>query len=269
MYKLIACDLDDTLLRNDFTISEINLKAIKEVMKKDIKFIVITGRMTASARQFTELIDSQLPFGSFQGAEITDPLTNETLYSCELEREKIINIIKYAEENNIHVNLYGNETIYVNNINKWSDYYRSFAREIDIKAVGCLQKFEFKSTPKMILIGERHILKKAVIDIEANNQINKEEINMFFSKANFLEFTNKNANKGFALKFLAEKWNIARKDIIAIGDNFNDKSMIEYAGLGICMGNGEEKIKQIADFVTLSNEDDGVAYAIKKFILDK
>ncbi|MBN2286759.1 MAG: HAD family phosphatase [Tissierellales bacterium] len=266
MYKLVACDLDDTLLRNDFSISQANIQAIKSLEQIGVKFIIITGRVTSSAIPFVNQLGIQWPFGSFQGGKITDPQTNETLYSCPLSRDKIVKVIEYAQKNDIHVNLYDDEKIYVKSKNKWTDYYRSFARKVEIIETGNLLDFEFISTPKMILIDERSKLIAAKSDLV---RLAGPEVNVFFSKSNFLEFTDKNATKGCALKYLAERWKIDRNEIMAIGDNYNDLSMLEYAGLGICMDNGEKEIKRMADFITLSNEQDGVAHAINRFILGK
>ncbi|MDP3386457.1 MAG: Cof-type HAD-IIB family hydrolase [Eubacteriales bacterium] len=264
MFKLIACDLDDTLLRNDFSVSENNKRAIDEVKKKGIKVVILTGRVTAAVKPFIHELGLDEPFGSFQGAKITDPKTDEILYSCQLEKDVILDILKYAEKNDIHVNIYDDKRIYVRCLNKWSDFYKGFARKVDIVEVGSLQDYEFKETPKIVFIDENEKLIKAYDDIL---KFKSDDINMFFSKKNFLEFTKKDATKGHALKFLADKWHIERHEIMAIGDNYNDLTMIEYAGLGICMENGEENVKRRSDFVTLSNENDGVAYALDKLIL--
>lgn len=264
MFKLIACDLDDTLLRNDFSVSPINRKAIEEAKKRGIKFIVLTGRVTAAVKPIVDALGIYEPFGSFQGAKIIDPLTNEMLYSCQLERQNALDMLRYAEKNDIHVNIYDDTKIFVKQLNKWTVFYESFARKVEIVVVGSLQNYFFKETPKIVMIDEHEKLLKAYEEI---SRFKSDDINMFFSKKNFLEFTNKQATKGHALKFLADKWHIERHEIMAIGDNYNDLTMIEYAGLGICMENGEESVKMKSDFVTLSNENDGVAYAIDKFIL--
>ncbi len=90
---------------------------------------------------------------------------------------------------------------------------------------------------------------------------------MFYSKPFFLELTNKYGTKGEAVKFLGEYFGIPREQIMVIGDTYNDVSMIKYAGLGVCMANGPDDVKKVADYVTLSNDEDGVAHAIEKFIL--
>ncbi len=265
MYKLVGCDLDDTLLRDDFTISDANKEAINKVVEKGVKFVVVTGRITGAARKYMEELGLNIPYSTFQGAKIIDPIKDENIYSSELEKEKILDIIRYAEMHNVHINLYDNERIYVKEKNKWTEYYESFARKVEILEVGSLLDFEFKSTPKMILIDEREKLDEISKEIRG---FMSSEVNMFYSKTNFLEFTSKNATKGHALKFLADKWGIDRSEIIAIGDNYNDETMLEYAGLGIAVGNAVEDMKKISGYVAPSNEDDGVAHVLEKFILN-
>lgn len=111
-------------------------------------------------------------------------------------------------------------------------------------------------------------------EVERINEFQKElqgklssTVNFHTSQPFFLEFVDVNASKAIALEKLGEYYGIKREEMIAIGDGFNDLSMIEYAGLGVAMENAPSEIKEAADFVTLSNEDDGVAYVIEKFIL--
>jgi hypothetical protein len=265
MYKLVGCDLDDTLLRDDFTISDVSKKAIKKAVEKGVKFVVVTGRISVAARKYVDELELDTPYATFQGAKIFDSKSSEVLYSCELEKEKIRDIIRCAEMHNVHINIYDNERIYVKEKNKWTEHYESFARTVEFCEVGSLEDFDFKSTPKMILIDEREKLDEVLKEIR---KFVNDDINVFYSKTNFLEFTNKNATKGYALKFLADKWGIDRSEIIAIGDNLNDETMIEYAGLGVAVGNAVDEMKNLADYVSPSNEEDGVAHVLEKFILN-
>lgn len=265
MYKLVGCDLDDTLLRDDFSISDKSKKAINGALEKGVKFVVVTGRITAAARKFVEELGLDLPYATFQGAKIIDPVVDQTIYSRELSKEKILEIIRYAEMHNVHINIYDNEKIYVKEKNKWTEYYESFAMNVEIVEVGSLVDFDFKTTPKMILIDEREKLDEILVEIKG---LKSDDVNMFYSKTNFLEFTDKNATKGSALKFLADKWGIDRSEVIAIGDNYNDESMLRYAGLGVAVGNAEDRMKEIAGYIAPNNEEDGVAQVLDKFILN-
>ena len=265
MYKLVGCDLDDTLLRDDFTISDKNKAVISRAVEKGVKFVVLTGRITVAARKFVEELGLDIPYATFQGAKIIDPVKDEIVYSSELEKEKILDIIRYAEMHNIHINLYDNEKIFVKEKNQWTEFYESFARKVEFVEVGSLVDFDFKSTPKMILIDEREKLDEISEEIR---EIIGDDVNMFYSKTNFLEFTDKNATKGFALKLLADKWGIDRSEVIAIGDNYNDETMLRYAGLGVVVGNAADGMKEISGYIAPSNEEDGVAHVLEKFILN-
>ena len=99
------------------------------------------------------------------------------------------------------------------------------------------------------------------------HELYEEKLNFYFSLPYFVEIVNKEASKGNALESLALKFNIKREEIIAIGDNFNDMDMIEYAGLGVAMGNAPGYLKDVAQFVTHSNDEDGVRHVLEKFIL--
>ena len=98
-------------------------------------------------------------------------------------------------------------------------------------------------------------------------ELYKDELNFYFSLPHFVEIVHKKANKRNALENIALKFNVKREEIIAIGDNFNDMDMIEYAGLGVAMANAPDYLKKAADFVTNSNDEDGVRHVLEKFIL--
>jgi len=118
---------------------------------------------------------------------------------------------------------------------------------------------------KLVLEEEKEILDKITPQIPKELF---EKYTVIRSLDFMIEFMNKNCNKATGLEKLAQRLGISREEIMAIGDADNDKEMLEYAGLGVAMGNAKDEIKQLADYVTKSNEDDGVAYVIDKFILN-
>lgn len=265
MYKLVAVDLDDTLLTDNLIVSDRNRYAIKKAQEKGIIFTIATGRVTKSAVRVARDVGINVPIITFQGATIYDHSKEESVFENYLEIQEIKKILEYSENNNVHCNIYDNNCIYVRKENKWSDYYRTLSKGSDLKAIGNLTQFKLSSTPKMILIDEVCNIPKIRNDIE---KLNIDNINIFMSKPNFLEITCKSASKGQALANFAKLYNVNQKDIIAIGDSFNDLSMIKYAGLGVCMENGYDEIKEIANYITSSNNNDGVANVIEKFILE-
>ncbi|MDW7669235.1 MAG: Cof-type HAD-IIB family hydrolase [Bacillota bacterium] len=264
MIKLIASDLDDTLLNSDFKVSEKDRNTIKKLKEKGIYFTIATGRVTSAAAKYAEELEIDVPYISFNGAKIIDPKTSNNIFSRELIKSKINKIIQYAEKKGIHCNIYSDEKIYVKELNKWTEHYKSFARNITIEEVGSLQNYDFKSTPKILLLDENYKLQEAYEEIV---QFIDKDINVFFSKPNFLEFTDQKASKGDALKYIAEMLDLKRNETAAIGDSFNDQSMIEYAGTSAVVGNGREELKKIANYVSSTNDEDGFSDFVFKYIL--
>ncbi len=264
MIKLIASDLDDTLLNSNFKVSEKDRNTIKKLKEKGIFFTIATGRVTNSAAKYAKELDIDIPYISFNGAKIIDSKTNNKIFSRELTKSKINKIIQYAEKKGIHCNIYSDEKIYVKELTKWTEHYKSFARNITIEEVGSLQNYDFKSTPKILLLDENYKLQEAYEEIV---QFIDKDINVFFSKPNFLEFTDQKASKGAALKYIAEMLDIKRDETAAIGDSFNDQSMIEYAGTSAVVGNGREELKKIANYVSSTNDEDGFSDFVHKYIL--
>ncbi len=264
-YKMIAIDLDDTLLRNDKTISVKSAQVLNEAARKGVKIILASGRTVESTYFYMQQMGLDFPVIGFQGAYVFDGMNKRVLHEVLLDCEKALPIIQHAETLGLHCNAYIEDKIYVGEKNKWSQFYKeNFINSSVMIQVGKLSKFINSSVIKILIAEENEILQKVKPEFE---KIAGEEVNTFFSQPFFLEFTNKKATKGYALKVLANHYGIQKEEIIAVGDTYNDISMIEYAGLGICMGNGVEKVKEIADFVTLGNEEDGVAYAVEKFLL--
>lgn len=263
MYKLIAVDLDDTLLNNECIISEENKQAIKYATEKGVIFTIATGRVTKAAVSYAKELNLNVPIITFQGATIHNPIDKTNLYKEHLNIDKIKNIIELAQQNDIHCNLYDNDSIFIRKENKWSEYYKTLSKGMLLKAVGDLNNIDIISTPKMILIDDVEKISQIRRMVE---NLNIDGINIFTSKPNFLEITSANATKGHALKHYADMFNIKQDEIIAIGDSFNDLTMLEFAGLGICMDNGRPGVKEKADYITSSNEENGVAKAIYEFI---
>ena len=264
-YKLITIDLDDTLLRDDLTISKRNITAIAEAVRKGVKVTLASGRATPSVSYYLDILGLEIPIIAYQGARIVDIKNKVILYKKEINPKQALPIIQYAEKMNVHCNVFIDDVIYIEKANYWSQYYQQLSKVVPMKEVGKLSNFlNNQSVTKIIFIDEHERLKELKQAVEV---LLDDGINVYFSKPNYLEFTNKYGTKGEAVKFLGEYFNIKREEIIAIGDTYNDISMIEYAGLGVCMQNGTEAAKEVADYITLSNEDDGVAHVIHKFVL--
>lgn len=260
MIKLVATDLDDSLLRSDLTISSKNLKAIEFLKQNGVIFILATGRPYPSIKRYSEELRVYYPVITYQGALVYDPKNDKKLYGCEIEPDDAKRLIKLARDNDLHVHIYIDNIWYVEVFNHKVEYYKNLTGLEPILA-GDFLEFIDRPVTKVLFFDEHEKLHR--IRNELPSEFYK-IFNIMFSKPFFLEFTNINVSKGNALKFLADYYQLKKDEIMAIGDGDNDISMIEYAGVGVAVSNATDKLKQAADFITLDNEHDGFAYAIEK-----
>ncbi|GAX90816.1 Cof-type HAD-IIB family hydrolase [Effusibacillus lacus] len=261
-YKLVAIDLDDTLLRQDLSISERNREAIRLTIKRGVTVTIATGRMYASASRFARQLELDVPLITYQGALIKTSLTGEVLYEKLLEPDVALAAIDLAKTSGLHVQAYADDALYTQKENK---NVRDYAELVGVSyRVADLHEIAKRGTPKVLYSGDPDFLDRFAKEVQ---RILGDRANVFKSKPYFLEVTHPQATKGQALDFLVQRLGINREQVIAMGDSYNDLDMIEYAGLGIVMENAPEPIRRSADYITGHHEQDGVAEALDRFIL--
>ena len=274
MYKLVAIDLDGTLLNSQEVISEENKIALKMVADIGIKVVICSGRVYSRASIIAGRLGLDGPLITCNGAVVKDMKTEQILYSEYLGNEDCFRIIDLCHEKNLYFHVYVGDTMFTERIayasrNLWeSNKNVPEEEQVDVKLVSNIKDMLGKiPTPatKFVIIDEDL---DALFD--ARNILSEiDSIEITSSHFDNFEVMSKGVNKGKALKFIAENFDINREEIIAIGDNENDYSMIKFAGLGIAMGNAENSVKEIADYITLTNDQNGVAIALHKFILQR
>jgi len=259
----MALDLDDTLLSDDLTISDSNIKAIDRARKLGLKVTIATGRMWRSTLPFVRELDIDIPVITCQGALITDPYTSESISENPVPLPLAFQIIEESRRHGVHIQVYVGDNYYFDEYNDFSDLYHRLTGVEGI-AVQSVEKF-LNHEPLKILIMDspENIALLTGIFVEKFN----DKADITISKSNYLEFTKKNISKGYSLEFLAKKFGIPREAVIAVGDGFNDISMIKYAGLGVAMENAPDEVKKHANFITTSHENSGIANVINKFVL--
>ena len=291
MYKLVAIDLDGTLLNSYGSVSQKNKETIKKAIEKGTQIVIASGRPLSSARSFANEIGANHYIVCGNGSALYDIKKEQILYNKFIERNKVLQIIKICEENSIFYSLYTENLIiskalnynilFFNNENKKTPD----DRKTNIKIIDDIYKY-VQDNPnigilKITICDENKIIfggiiKKLreiknidVLDIQhmARKYITSgtEEVKIEY---HYTEITSQNVNKWSALEELARILQIKPEEIIAIGDNINDKEMVQNAGLGIIMDNGAPYIKELADVIVANNNEDGVAEAIEKYILN-
>ncbi|MBR0600608.1 Cof-type HAD-IIB family hydrolase [Sinanaerobacter chloroacetimidivorans] len=266
MYKLIAIDLDDTLLNDEGVISEKNKAAIQRAEKAGVKVVIVSGRSYSSTKQYIKELALPNLTVSLNGAYIQDPMDDRLVDGFPIAQSVTLELIKDIEPFEVHINFYNGEKVICQDPSEQALFYSQMNR-IEIDYVDSLAELSKTTQAGKLLMSDNQEKLKEIKDLLQKKY--GDELNIVFSKPIFLEVTDKKASKGAALLKVAEMYGIEAPEVIAIGDSENDISMIRSAGLGIAVANAKEIIKNEADFVTFSNNESGVAYAINKFIFNE
>jgi len=269
---MVVMDMDYTLLNKNKEVSPGNKEALAEAAKKGVHLVVATGRIYSSARFYTRLLGINTPIIASNGAIIKEDATNKIMFQSILLDEVALKMIRLCKENGLYCHLYSQDTVYTEKIinisQRYSEWNQRLNEEdrININVVESLEKTVEEERGK--------ILKAVVVDDDEEKLAYIREKIMETGKVSVsqslkdnLEVMNKGINKGNAIRILSEIYGIKRDEIIAIGDNENDISMVEYAGLGIAMGNAVDILKERADYITGTYDEDGVAQVIREFVL--
>jgi Cof subfamily protein (haloacid dehalogenase superfamily) len=263
-YKLMAVDVDGTLLNSKGNLTEVTKVAIKAGVDKGLIFTISTGRPIQGIEYFNKMLDLDLPFITYNGAMVVMGESKEILYEQNLSQKDAKIIIELGKKYDTTMIVYVENKLYVSELSERTENYKRIANiePILIEDVELLIK---NGVTKILWYDE--IEKIEEYQVEVGQYLN-DTVNYHTSRPMFLEFVDKKASKAIAMEKLGEHFGIKQSEMIAIGDGYNDLSMIEYAGLGVAMENSKDAIKEKADYVTLSNDEDGVAHVINKFILD-
>lgn len=261
-YKLIAIDLDDTLLRNDLTISERAKKAIQAAMNKGVLVTFATGRMYCSALPYALDLGLDLPLITYQGG-LVKYADGRQVYHRPIELKVAHEVIEFGKPSGIHINAYINDELFMEEATHWGKHYATVVKAPINFAE--LPKGIRQDPTKILFIAESDELDELALKLAERFP---RVINITKSKDTFLEVSHPKATKGNALRELTETLSIKREQIIAIGDNMNDLDMINYAGCGVAVANGVQALKEAADLVAKSNDDDGVAEVIEDLVLN-
>lgn len=265
-YKMIVLDLDDTLLRDDLTISPRTRQSLMEAQEAGVKVVLASGRPTSAMLAIAEelrLKDYGSFILSFNGAKITNCQTGEDWFSSTLPIETVHHLYEISRRENVWIHTYVGDTIVTEEGNPYTDIEGDLTK-LEVKVVDSFTNAVTEPVVKVLMLQEPSILVKLE---EKLQQEFAGSLSIMRSKPFFLEFMEAGITKGTSLNHLIQQLGISGDEVIAIGDSHNDLSMIEFAGLGVAMGNALEEIKAKADFITDTNMNDGVAKVVEEFIL--
>ena len=267
-YKLLVLDLDGTLTNSKKEITRHTKETLIKAQEAGLKVVLASGRPTYGVAPLANELELQKYEGyilAYNGGEIIDWKTRELMYEKQLDSDLLPYLYRCAKENDFAIVTYENEYVLTE---KPDDEYvlkEALLNIMKIKKVDNFLEAVKHPITKCLIVGEPSRL--ALLEKEMYEKL-KDRMGVFRSEPYFLELVPKGIDKAQSLSVLLEEIGMTKNEMIAIGDGFNDLSMIQYAGLGIAMENAQDVVKQAADFITLSNEEDGVAYAVEKFYLD-
>lgn len=266
-YKMIVLDLDDTLLRDDHTISIRTKEALMNAQNNGVKVVLASGRPTYGMKHIAKELALD-EFGSFilsfNGGKIINCKTNEEMFSSTLAPESIHQLFSISRREGVFIHTYVGDEIITEDENPYTTI-ESELTGLPIKLVNSFVKEVKEPVVKALMVDHPDKLK--IVEEKLQKELGG--FSIMRSKPFFLEFTEKGVTKGTSLDQLIKTCQIKREEVIAIGDSYNDLSMIEFAGLGVAMGNAPDDIKEVANYVTDTNMNDGVAKVVDKFILSK
>lgn len=290
MYKLVAIDLDGTLLNSYGEVSNKNKETLKKAIEKGVEIVLSSGRPIMSVKNLANEIGCNNYMICGNGAITYDIQNEEIIFNRFLEKSKVLQIIKICEQNSIFYNVYTKDTILTKSLNynilfyhqenatkpedkktritiiqDIEEYIKNRKEEDYLKITICdNDKIIFSSIIRKLktikdvdILDVAHMSRKIIKDGTENVSIE------YF----YTEITNTNVDKWQAIKNLIEKLQIKREEVIAIGDNINDAQMVKEAGLGVIMQNAAPYIKEMADVIVKDNNNDGVAQTIENYIL--
>ena len=268
-YKMIVLDLDGTLTNRNKEITPKTKETLMKAQEQGKIVVLASGRPTYGVMPLAEELHLEDYGGyilSFNGGIIMNCKTKEVVFSRQIPAESNGKIIDLAQENNVSILTYENRTLLTNCP---EDQYVQLESRINILKIISMTTEELKayvtfSVPKFLMTDDGDYL--AMVEPKVKAALGK-NFSVYRSDPFFLEILPKGIDKAQSLERLLAVIGVKREEMIACGDGYNDLTMIQYAGLGVAMGNGVLPVRKAADYITLTNEEDGVAHVVEKFML--
>lgn len=263
-YKLIALDVDGTLLTDDHELTPGTMETIRAIADQGAEFVLCTGRAPISSLPFMRRIGLEGYVITHNGAVTVDVRTEEAVHEFALDRQVLEPYMEYCRKHKVHFDINTTFTVYVEGASRLSQevldiYSKFFVVPQDLPAWAELRE----PIVKLTVSGEMEQLDRVFAEWSEWPQ----KLNMLRSGDFFIDLMHKDASKGAALQKLAEKRGIPAENVMAIGNYYNDLTMLTFAGLGVAMDNSPQEVKDAADAVTASNNEEGVKLALEKYCL--
>lgn len=262
--RLVALDIDDTLVDHSSIIPPRSLKALRAAQARGVEIVLATGRgylgTKAIRRQLGEGFHYIICFG---GALVADYATCRPRIARFLLEADVAACIRIANELDLHVQIYQGDEVVFQALTPFAKQYCAY-QKLPFREDAQLLSHDLTNVPKVLIYAppeQEELYKKLVVERLPKG------LHALGSKPGFIEIGSTSVTKGSAVEALANELGIARREVAAIGDNTLDLDMIEWAGVGCCVGNGKQAVREAADMVLPPQAEEGVAYFIEKYVL--
>jgi len=262
MIKLIALDLDNTLLEKDLTIAEKTLDLLKQCSGKGVEIVIATGRLFYSAEKYAKQIGPKTKVLCYNGCLVTEA-DGTPLFKAELTPDIMRRVANFAKERGLYSQFYLDHKILVEKVTEGTTIDPDLANTTAIE-VGNFDEYEFSPSPKAMIVAKPEDVPMYQSQLMAELD---EHTYIAQSQPYLIEIMPENINKAYSLELLCNNLGIKKEEVMACGDNTNDAEMVIWAGLGVAMANAVDSLKEVAEYVCEKERSYGVAEAIEKFVL--
>ncbi|WP_138206829.1 Cof-type HAD-IIB family hydrolase [Haloimpatiens lingqiaonensis] len=258
-YKLLALDMDGTLLNSESRLEKENIESIKKCLDKGVKVVLASGREFNAIKKYVDKLNITEELVTINGAVIVRAENKQIVKIHTMDKKMCKEIISKLREENISYIVFDKENSYVDKENSEFEYIREKSIAVCLNVQDCN---DIEDITKIVGV---------CFTEEEKNKFNKiikpYNVPVMQTGTYYFEIGNEDISKKYAIEYIAKINNIKREEVIAVGDSENDIEMIKYAGLGVAMGNAYDNVKKISDYVTDTNDNHGVSKVIEKFIL--
>lgn len=267
-YKVLALDIDGTLTNSKKKITDRTKAVLLEASRRGVKLVLASGRPVQGIVSFARELGLDKLGGyilSFNGGRIIECANDEIVWDMKLPLEYLPEISALAAKYNVSLMTYEGDDVICPDIDNPYLAIEARINGLGIRKVDDIAAHVDFPINKCLMLGDGDYLAEVEKKVAA---VLSDRLDVYRSEPFFLEILPKNVHKAAALSALLDTLGLKRENLMACGDGFNDISMLEFAGLGVAMANSSDLVKERADYVTLSNDEDGVAYAVEKFVLN-
>jgi Cof subfamily protein (haloacid dehalogenase superfamily) len=262
--KLVAFDLDGTLIGRDLVVRPRVREAIAAMRGAGVAGCIVTGRMYCASVGFARDLGFDAPVVCYQGAAIVEPRDDVMLQETPLDAAAVARVIVLAKAMNVHLQLYRDDAYYCERENRFSQLYAGLSGVQPIVVPSLATAFAGSTATKAVAIDEP-VRAAGLMDSFSRELADAAYVTRSYPE--FIEILNPTVDKGRALRFVAERIGVDLADVTAIGDSWNDAPLLQAAGFGIAMGAAPPELRRVADAVVGDVGEDGVAEAIERYVL--